>query len=213
MPDLALLLVAIWFLVVFVIRTALQWWRTGSTGLKGFHGTPGSLPWVAGVMVSVGFVLALGAPLAAVMQWPGGTLLFQSTLVHWTGAVLLTMGTIGTLAAQLSMGESWRVGVDEGEETQLVTTGLFAWVRNPIFSFMGLSQLGLVLLIPIPVALLGAILSIVGVVLQVRFVEEPYLQETHGAEYREYTARVGRFIPGVGRIESSILQAGQPADG
>lgn len=213
MPKLALVLVGIWFLVVFVLRTALQRWRTGSTGLKGFHGELGSLPWVAGAMVSVGFVLALGAPLAALFHWPGGTPLFESTLVHSAGAGLLVMGTIGTLGAQLSMGESWRVGVDESEETQLVTTGLFAWVRNPIFSFMGLSQLGLVLLIPIPFALLGAVLSTVGVVLQVRFVEEPYLAHAHDADYRDYAARVGRFIPGIGRIESSTLEARQTVDG
>lgn len=213
MPNLALVLVGIWFLVVFVLRTALHWWRTGSTGFEGFHGRPGSLPWVAGVMVSAGFVLALGAPLAASFRWPGGTLLFDSMLVHWTGAVFLALGTIGTLGAQLSMGDSWRVGVNESEETRLVTTRLFAWVRNPIFSFMGLSQLGLVLLIPIPVALLGAILAIVGVVIQVRIVEEPYLAQAHGTAYREYAARVGRFVPGVGRIESPILETRASADG
>jgi protein-S-isoprenylcysteine O-methyltransferase Ste14 len=111
------------------------------------------------------------------------------------------------------MGDSWRVGVDESEQTRLVTTGLFAWVRNPIFSFMGLSQLGLVLLIPIPVALLGAMLATVGVVIQVRIVEEPYLARAHGTAYREYAARVGRFVPGVGRIESPSLETQQAADG
>jgi len=213
MPTLALLLVGIWFLVVFVLRTAIQWWRTGSTGLGGFHSRPGSLPWLAGVMVSSGFVLALGAPLAAFFHWPGGTLLFESIVAHWTGAAFLALGTIGTLSAQLSMGDSWRVGVDEGEATRLVTTGLFAWVRNPIFSFMGLSHLGLVLLIPVPMALLGAILATVGVVLQVRFVEEPYLVRTHGVAYRDYAARVGRFLPWVGRIEESITEARAVQDG
>lgn len=213
MPTLALVLCGIWFVVVFVLRTAIQWWRTRSTGFKGFHGKPGSLPWVAGVMVSTGFALALGAPVAALLHWPGGTLLLESGPLHWVGAGFLVLGTIGTLGAQLSMGDSWRVGVDESEESRLVTTGLFAWVRNPIFSFMGLSQLGLVLLIPTPVALLGAILSIVGVVLQVRLVEEPYLAHAHGADYREYAARVGRFVPGVGRFKSPIVETPQANDG
>ena len=213
MPKLALVLVGVWFLVVFVLRTAVQWWRTGATGLKGFHGEPGSLPWVAGAMVSVGFVLALAAPLAAIFRWPGGTLPCESLPVHWTGAGLLVLGTIGVLAAQLSMGESWRIGVDEGEETRLVTTGLFARVRNPIFSFMGLSQLGLVLLLPTPIAALGALLSTLGVVLQVRFVEEPYLARTHGTDYHRYTARVGRFLPGIGRTRPPTPEAPQPLDG
>lgn len=203
MPSVALVLCGIWFVVVFVLRTAIQWWQTGSTGLNGFHGRPGSLEWLAGLMVSAGFVLALGAPVAALLAWPGGTLIFESRPLHLAGAVILSLGTIGTLFAQLSMGDSWRVGVDEEEETRLVTTGLFAWVRNPIFSFMGLSHLGLVLLLPNAATLLGACLSTVGVVLQVRIVEEPYLVRTHGAAYRDYAARVGRFVPGIGRLEAS----------
>lgn len=206
MPTVALVLCGIWLVVVFVLRTAIQWWRTGSTGFKGFHGRPGSLPWVAGVMVSAGFVLALGAPVAALLHWPGGTLLFASRPLHWIGAAFVVLGTIGTLCAQLSMGDSWRVGVDEGEQTRLVTTGLFAWVRNPIFSFMGLSHLGLVLLVPNTISLLGAAVAVVGIELQVRAVEEPYLQATHGTAYLEYAARVGRFVPAFGRLSPQRAQ-------
>ena len=39
-----------------------------------------------------------------------------------------------------------------------------------------------------------------GLELQVRAVEEPYLLRTHGDAYRAYAARVGRFLPGVGRF-------------
>ncbi|HLS74191.1 MAG TPA: hypothetical protein VK046_10500 [Actinomycetaceae bacterium] len=35
--------------------------------------------------------------------------------------------------------------------------------------------------------------------IQVRLVEEPYLLRTHGPAYARYTARVGRFLPGLGR--------------
>ena len=34
------------------------------------------------------------------------------------------------------MGESWRIGVDPSETTTLVRTGVFGWVRNPIFTAM-----------------------------------------------------------------------------
>ena len=39
-----------------------------------------------------------------------------------------------------------------------------------------------------------------GIELQVRLVEEPYLRSTHGAAYTGYTARTGRFLPGLGRV-------------
>jgi protein-S-isoprenylcysteine O-methyltransferase Ste14 len=34
----------------------------------------------------------------------------------------------------------------------------------------------------------------------VRFVGEPYLARAHGEDYRAYAGRVGRFLPGVGRL-------------
>jgi protein-S-isoprenylcysteine O-methyltransferase Ste14 len=49
------------------------------------------------------------------------------------------------------------------------------------------------------VALVGFILLIATIEAQVRAVEEPYLLTTHGDAYRDYSASVGRFVPGVGR--------------
>ncbi|WP_449060734.1 hypothetical protein [Planomonospora algeriensis] len=47
------------------------------------------------------------------------------TFAHWrrTGdtGLRLDAGTAATLAAQLAMGASWRIGVDSGERTALVT--------------------------------------------------------------------------------------------
>jgi protein-S-isoprenylcysteine O-methyltransferase Ste14 len=44
-----------------------------------------------------------------------------------------------------------------------------------------------------------------GMELHVRRVEEPYLHWAHGDAYRDYAARVGRFVPGVGRIDIAKL--------
>jgi len=199
-PRLALVLAIVWFVSLFVFRSIVQWRTTGSTGIKGFHGRIGSTPWLAGVGASLGLFLAPLAPLAALLDWPGGGLLFQQQAVHLIGAVGVAIGIVGALFAQLSMGESWRIGVDEGESTQLVVDGPFAWVRNPIFSFVWLSLLGLVLMVPSPLALLAALTTVVGIELQVRAVEEPYLRGVHGDGYDRYAAEVGRFAPGIGRL-------------
>lgn len=200
MPRLALAFCVVWFLSLFVFRSLLQWRRTGATGLKGFHGRAGSPASIAGLAITLGLVLALVAPLGALLGWPGAELLVSRAPVHLTGACLAVVGLLGTLHAQISMGDSWRVGVDESETTELVTDGPFSWVRNPAFSFMGLSVLGLVLLVPNGLALLALLLAIVGIQLQVRVVEEPYLAATHGKAYASYAAAVGRFLPGIGRL-------------
>ena len=115
------------------------------------------------------------------------------------GLLLCAAGLAGCVWAQLSMGESWRIGVAQDERTELVTRGPFAHVRNPIFSFMVVSAAGLCLLVPSLLSLAALALTVACVELQVRAVEEPYLRRVHGAAFADYTARVGRFVPGIGR--------------
>ncbi len=202
MPLVALGLLFVWFLTLFVLRSWIQWQTTGSTGIKGFDGKIGSVPWLAGVAATLGLALAPVAPLAALWAWPGGELLPLPSPLLWFGAGLVAIGTAGGLVAQLAMGPSWRIGVDESEETTLVTHGPFSWVRNPIFSFITLSAAGLILLVPNLVSVVACVLTVIGIELQVRAVEEPYLLRTHGDDYRAYTHRVGRFVPGFGRLSN-----------
>lgn len=56
------------------------------------------------------------------------------------------------------------------------------------------------LLTPNVVTIAGLFLAFGSLELQVRRIEEPYLLTKHGGAYRDYTARVGRFLPGVGLI-------------
>jgi protein-S-isoprenylcysteine O-methyltransferase Ste14 len=59
-----------------------------------------------------------------------------------------------------------------------------------------------VLMVPSWVAVVGLVALFVALELQVRVVEEPYLQRAHGTTYVEYARRVGRFMPCVGRLSS-----------
>lgn len=43
-------------------RSYLQWRRTGSTGVRGFHGRPGSMEWLAGVAFVIAVVIAVISP-------------------------------------------------------------------------------------------------------------------------------------------------------
>ena len=199
MTTLALVLYGAYLALAFGLRTAIQLRRTGTTGFHGVGGRPGSAEWLAGVGFVVALVLGVAAPvldLAGVVE-PIDAI--DSGAVHAAGVVLAVAGIAATLLAQFAMGSSWRIGVDHGERTELVTSGPFALVRNPIFSAMIPTALGLVLLVPSWVAILGLVGLVVALELQVHVVEEPYLLRTHGGTYAEYAARVGRFLPGVGR--------------
>lgn len=72
-------------------------------------------------------------------------------------------------------------------------------MRNPIYTAMLVTVAGLTLLACSIVTCVGFVALVVGLELQVRAVEEPYLARTHGEAWARYTARVGRFVPLLGR--------------
>jgi protein-S-isoprenylcysteine O-methyltransferase Ste14 len=93
--------------------------------------------------------------------------------------------------------------VDPTEETALVSGGLFRWVRNPIFTSMLLLLAGLALIAPAAPSVASFFVALAGLELQVRLVEEPYVSRVHGEAYRAYAARVGRFLPCIGRLRDA----------
>jgi protein-S-isoprenylcysteine O-methyltransferase Ste14 len=63
-------------------------------------------------------------------------------------------------------------------------------------------------LVPNAFSALAFALTFAGIEIQVRAVEEPYLAKTHGPAYRDYASRVGRFAPGVGRLDADAPASG-----
>ena len=189
-----------WVLFAVIGRGALQHHRTGDTGFR--LDRPGTRQRrVSQIAGNGGIAVGVIAPAAAIAGLAPVSILDRLGLRR--AGVAIAVGGIGaTVAAQLAMGDSWRGLVDPEERTVLVTSGPFAVVRNPIFTATYATLLGLTLALPNPVALAGLAMALIGLQLQVRLVEEPYLQATHGAEYEQYASRVGRFLPWVGRIRS-----------
>jgi protein-S-isoprenylcysteine O-methyltransferase Ste14 len=200
MEALGLVLFLAYVVLAFGLRSVLQRRRTGSTGFHGISGRPGSVEWFAGVGFVVALVLGAAAPALALAGVVEPIDALDSAALNVLGAVLAVAGILASLAAQVAMGSSWRIGVAEGERTTLVTTGPFALVRNPFFAALVPTALGLTLMVPSWVALAALAATFLAIELQVRIVEEPYLRQTHGADYATYAARVGRFVPGVGRL-------------
>ncbi|MFJ8855955.1 methyltransferase family protein [Streptomyces sp. NPDC102437] len=192
----ALVLYLGWAVFAFGIRAVLQRRRTGDAGFRGISGRPGEASWWAGVLFVAALLGGAAAPVATLAElptWEGGAAL------HATGLALTLAGMALTTAAQMAMGASWRVGVDAGERTALVTSGVFAYVRNPVFTAMAITAFGLGLMVPNLIALAALVALVVAVQLQVRVVEEPYLASVHADDYAAYSAGAGRFLPGLGR--------------
>ncbi|GAA3970524.1 isoprenylcysteine carboxylmethyltransferase family protein [Actinomadura viridis] len=201
MAATALALYLIWLALAFGLRSLLQRRRTGDAGFRGGGLRPGTLQWWARLLFAGALAVGAAGPVAGLAGLPPLAVLDRPA-VQVTGTVLALLGLAATLAAQWSMGSSWRIGVDETERTALVTGGAFALARNPIFTTMIVTAAGLAAMVPNPVTLGGLALTVAAIEIQVRAVEEPYLLRFHGDAYARYAVAVGRFLPGLGRLRT-----------
>jgi protein-S-isoprenylcysteine O-methyltransferase Ste14 len=194
MAWLALVLDLCVLLVAFGVRTAVQLRATADTGWR--IGRPHG---VAELAARIGIVAALVLLVASLVAGFAGA---TADVPPWVGAlgVIVCLGAIGLVfVAQLQMGASWRIGVDPEERTALVTAGVYRQVRNPIYTGMVAFAVGQVLVVPSMWSLVAVAVLVVGVELQVRVVEEPYLARVHGTAFAGWCATSGRFLPVLGR--------------
>ncbi|HKH40468.1 MAG TPA: isoprenylcysteine carboxylmethyltransferase family protein [Solirubrobacterales bacterium] len=196
---------AIWMLIAFGVltlgvRAAIQVRRTGSTGLIGLRAGAGVADWVSGILFVGGMAMGAGSIVLVLNDSLEPIDALDVDGVHAAGIALAAAGGLAVFGAQLGMGESWRIGVSDEERTDLITGGWFSLCRNPIYTAMIVGWLGFALLVPTWLGFAAVVVIAAGLELQVRFVEEPYLIRIHGDAYQAYTSRVGRFLPGIGRL-------------
>ena len=133
-------------------------------------------------------VHALGlAPILGEPRW------FESPALEIAGATCAVGGLVLFGAALMRMGRNWHIGIDEEADDALVTDGVFAWSRHPIYVCVDLVALGVFLLNGSPFFGISALCIVVGVHMRM-LEEERYLMTTHPDAYAAYRARVGRYF-------------------
>jgi protein-S-isoprenylcysteine O-methyltransferase Ste14 len=102
-------------------------------------------------------------------------------------------GLLFLLWSLISFGKSFRVGIDTEHPDKLITTGVFAFSRNPIYVAFASILLGQFLIFSNWIVL---IYLCAGIWLFHRQVlrEEDYLKKHYGKEYLEYCNRVRRYL-------------------
>ncbi len=117
----------------------------------------------------------------------------QIDWLQYTGLIIIHASLIWILIAQHDMKQSWRIGIDEINKTELITSGLFGISRNPIFLGMISSTIGIFLIIPDTVTFFVATTSFIIIQIQIRL-EEDHLLKQHGTMYQEYKRKVNRLL-------------------
>lgn len=136
-------------------------------------------------------IATLGAPVAQLLSiafsWshlPAGA--------RFTGFCVGILGDAIFLLSVLCMKDSWRAGIPDKDKTELVTTGIYRFSRNPAFLGFDLMYVGVLLLYGNLLTLSFSAFAIVMLHLQI-LQEERYLMNTFGAPYQEYCRHVFRY--------------------
>lgn len=112
--------------------------------------------------------------------WVGSALPWSPA--HMAGLILMPIGLIFLVVARLQLGRAFSV---QAKATQLVTSGLYARIRNPIYIFGSLALAGVILWFNRPLLLL-VFLLIVPMQIWRASKETKVLRERFGAAYDEY---------------------------
>jgi len=183
-------------LIGFVWRSVVVYRRTGKNPLVlppsddayGYVGRAFKL-----VLAVLGAIVVAHAFAPGVLAHAGDIHWIRSSATFAAGWALLVLSAAWMAVAQVQMGDSWRVGIDAKNPTALVSTGLFAVSRNPIFLSVRVSLLGLLLVLPNALTL--SLLAAGEVLMQVQIrLEEHHLQNLHGERYAVYMAKVRRWL-------------------
>lgn len=109
--------------------------------------------------------------------------------------MLLAVGLF--TAAARAMGANWSIVARLREGHELVTSGVFAYLRHPIYTAMGAFMFAFAIACGHEFGLiLGVPMFALGTGIRIRE-EEKLLRGEFGAAYDAYAARVKRFLPGI----------------
>ena len=113
---------------------------------------------------------------------------------RWGFAALAVACYLATVYCWLQMGRNWSMAIVPRDKTDLVTGGLYGWVRHPIYSLSILLMVCTAVVVANWPMLVVAVLHVVFMNLKAGN-EERYLMGRHGSSYADYCGRVGRFFP------------------
>ena len=135
------------------------------------------------------FANILGLPMPGLLIHP----FWSSPAPGWIGILLCVLAVVGFALAIKGFGDSFRVGIDEESPDKLVTGGIFALSRNPIYVCFLLFFAGMFLIHRNIVILAADILFALAVHRQI-LREEKFLEQHYGEEYERYKNKVRRYL-------------------
>lgn len=134
--------------------------------------------------------------IAFMLLWQGH--FWEAVLPTWRFALsVIFLGVAGALSwsGTGALGEQWRFDAGLSADHQLVTSGVYRFIRHPIYCSMLCLGLGIGFMVTSwPLFLLSTIVLIAGTEIRVR-IEDKLLESRFGERFRQYRQSVPAYIP------------------
>ena len=118
---------------------------------------------------------------------------YSSLWLRYAGIVISCVGCTFFVLSVYTMRDSWRAGIPESDQTEMVTGGIYKISRNPAFVGFDLTYIGLLLMYFNPVLFIFTCFAVVMLHLQI-LQEEKYLPGVFGEAYENYRRSVCRYL-------------------
>ena len=137
-------------------------------------------------------IATLGAPVAQLLSIAFGWNWLPAN-ARFTGFCIGMLGDAVFLLSVLCMKDSWRAGIPDKDKTELVTTGIYRYSRNPAFLGFDFMYIGVLLMYGNLLTLAFSVFAMVMLHLQI-LQEERYLENIFGVAYTAYKKQVFRYL-------------------
>ena len=146
---------------------------------------------IGGLFLSnLAFLATFGVPISALTL----LLIPRSIVVDGLSIVFTVTGLIVAIVARRTLAGNWSRAVAFKEDHELITTGLYRYVRHPIYTGILLMILGTAVFVGTPSAGIGFLIIILGIWFKLR-AEEELLTEHFPRKYPAYKKRTKALIP------------------
>ena len=116
-------------------------------------------------------------------------------LMGWLGMAALLAALVLFRITHKQLGKNWSVTLETRTEHQLVTDGVYAYVRHPMYSSFLLSAIAQALLLPNWIAGPAGLVAFAILFAWRVGREEALMIETFGESYANFMARTARIVP------------------
>jgi protein-S-isoprenylcysteine O-methyltransferase Ste14 len=170
------------------------YWRIASNGVKAVRRRESPASRATHIVP-----LVLAALLLWVRTVPDGGVLFRRFLppteaTYWTGTLLVALGLAFSVWARVYIGRNWSATVTVKEDHELIRSGPYALVRHPIYSGLLLAFIGSAIVRGEWRGVLAVLIVIAALWRKLRL-EERWMSDTFGDQYRDYRKHTAALIP------------------